>query len=108
MTRSVVVAGRAQDPLHLLAHARAQVRVERGEGLVEQHDLGLDRERPGERDALLLAAGELVGVAALESAEPDELEQLVHSVAGACLRGSPKPMFAATVRCGKRPPSCGT
>ena len=38
--------------------------VERREGLVEQHELGLAGERPRERDALLLAARELVRPAA--------------------------------------------
>jgi hypothetical protein len=33
-----------------------QLGVEIGERLVEQQDVGLDDERPGERDALLLAA----------------------------------------------------
>jgi hypothetical protein len=42
------------------AEAAAHARVERGEGLVEQQQVGARRERAGERDALLLAAGELV------------------------------------------------
>ena len=46
--------------------------VERGERLVQEHDLGFDGERSGERDALLLAAGELVGVAARQVGQPDE------------------------------------
>ena len=36
--------------------------VERREGLVEQHDLGLDGQGPGQRDPLLLAPRELVRV----------------------------------------------
>ena len=46
-------------PLELGAHPDAQERVERRERLVEQEDLRLGDERAGERDALLLAAGEL-------------------------------------------------
>ena len=37
--------------------------VERTEGLVQQHEAGLDGQRPGQRDPLLLPAGELMRVA---------------------------------------------
>ena len=57
----------------LVAHAR----VERRQRLVEQQHARLDRERSGERDALLLAAGELVGVVAGVVGEADELEHLL-------------------------------
>ena len=50
-------------------------RVERAERLVEQHQRRADRERAGERDALLLAAGELVRVAVGVPVEADHLEQ---------------------------------
>ena len=52
------------------------LRVERGGGLVEEHDLGLHRERPGDRDALLLAAGELRRVLARLLGDAHALEQL--------------------------------
>lgn len=39
---------------HLLA-----LRVQGGGGLVQQQDLGLPDDRPGDGDALLLAAGQL-------------------------------------------------
>ncbi len=39
----------------------ADLRVERGEGFVEQEQCRFDRERPRERDALRLAARELGG-----------------------------------------------
>ena len=42
----------AQPPPQILAH----LRVERAEWLVEKKHPGLDRQRPGERDALALAA----------------------------------------------------
>ncbi len=45
--------------LQLEAHALAQLRVEVGERLVEQEQLRLHDERPREREALLLPAGEL-------------------------------------------------
>src|SRR4029453_11518410 len=47
---------------HDTEHAADKLRVERGGRLVEQHDLGFERERACDRDALLLAAGELAGI----------------------------------------------
>ena len=49
----------ALQPLQLAAHLHPQERIERGERLVEQQDLRLGDQGAGERDALLLAAGEL-------------------------------------------------
>ena len=54
----------AQPGAQLLAH----LGVERAERLVEQQHLRLDRERPGQRHALALAAGELRGVAGRRTA----------------------------------------
>ena len=48
--------GALLDRAQLGAHVLAQLEVERGQRLVEQHHLGLDRERAGNGDALLLAA----------------------------------------------------
>ena len=55
----------------LLAQALAEVLVEAGEGLVEQQNLRLEDEGAGEGDALLLAAGELVGHALAVAGEAD-------------------------------------
>ena len=52
------------DAPDLLAQLAADLGVERRERFVEQEDLGLDRQRASQRDALLLAAGELVRVVA--------------------------------------------
>ena len=57
----VLVSRSAADGLG--ADLRAQRLVEAAERLVEQHHGRPRRERPGQRDPLLLAAGELVGVA---------------------------------------------
>ena len=46
----------ALQQLELVLDALAQIGVERAERLVEQQDVGLDNQRAGERDALLLAA----------------------------------------------------
>ena len=49
----------AQDLLELDADGLARVRVQGGERLVEEQDARVARERPGERDALALAARQL-------------------------------------------------
>ena len=66
----------ALEGLELELHLLAELEVERAERLVEEeHGRAVD-EGPGERDALLLAAGHLPGPAPLVAAEPDELERL--------------------------------
>ena len=67
----------AQQLAQLAAHLGLRVRVERGERLVEQQHLRVARERAGERDALALAAGELVGLRVRERVDVQALEQLV-------------------------------
>ena len=62
-------AGAGEDVAHLLAQAVAQARVEARERLVEEDQLRGRRERAGQRDALLLAAGKLMRQALLEAAE---------------------------------------
>ena len=47
------------EPLQLAAHAQPQELVERRERLVEEQHARIGDQRAGERDALLLAAGEL-------------------------------------------------
>ena len=54
----------------------AQFGVEIGERFVEQKHVGLHGERPGERDALLLAAGELARVALVEPGQAHEPQGL--------------------------------
>jgi len=50
---------RPLDALELATHLLAQVRIQGRQRLIEQQDVGLDDDRPGNRDALLLAAGQL-------------------------------------------------
>src|SRR5581483_3868239 len=57
------------------------LRVECRQRLVEEQHARLDRERAGERDALLHAAGELMRVAVAGVREADELEQVVDALA---------------------------
>ena len=68
---------------------------------------GPDGQRPRERDALLLAARELVGVAPLQLAQPHQVQQLAHPRRDRCAR-SPKATLPRTVRCGNSAPSWGT
>ena len=54
----------AAQPVEKLDHLRLDGDVERGNGLVADDQLRLERKRPGNGDALALAAGELVRIAA--------------------------------------------
>ena len=56
----------------LAPHLLAQLRVEVRQRLVHQADLGLGDDRAAERDALLLAARELRGLALEQLAEAEE------------------------------------
>ena len=58
----------------------AELQVERAERLVEQQDRRTLDERPRDRDALLLAAGELRGHAVAERLEADEGERLLDAL----------------------------
>jgi hypothetical protein len=76
-------------PLDLDLHVEPQVLVERPEGLVEQQDARLHRERAGERDALLLAARELAGHAVGERLELHGGEHARDPLADQVARGVP-------------------
>ncbi len=47
--------------LKLTAHAVTRLRIEGAEGLVQEEDLGIAGNRPGERHALTLSAGKRGG-----------------------------------------------
>ena len=54
--------------------------VERGDRLVADDQLGIDRERPGDADALALAAGELVRIAPrMLGQQADHGQKLAHA-----------------------------
>ena len=112
VTRMPVALGGAQGVGDRAAGALAQPGVERGERLVEQHHRGRGRERPGQRDALLLAAGELVRQPRCSTADGSPTSSSSSATPGALAaaapRGRPKAMLAATSRCGNSAPSCGT
>ena len=82
-----------------VAQPDPQVGVEAGERLVEQHEARLGRQRAGERDALALAAGQLVGVAVAVAGEADDAEPvlaLARARADRDMPRSPKVMLPAT------------
>ncbi len=60
----------------LVLHVAADQRVEGGERLVEEEDVGVAGQRPCEADALLHPAGELVGVGVFVAGESDQFHDL--------------------------------
>ncbi len=65
-----------QGARHRVARLGSEVCVEPGEGLVEQHDPRLRRERSREADAALLSTRELMGApGGVARPEPDEVER---------------------------------
>ena len=58
-------------------HVLAQLEVQGRQRLVEQEHLGLDRQRPGDRDPLLLAARKLVDPPVAVAGQRDQLEHLL-------------------------------
>jgi hypothetical protein len=65
-----------------LQHLADELGIERARDLVEQQRAGTRRERAGDRDALLLAAREPVGVVVLAPLEPEAVEQLARAPLG--------------------------
>ena len=61
-------------PLDLELQILAQLLVERAQWLVHQEHRRIEDDRAGDGDALLLAAGELLGKARLVAGELDEIE----------------------------------
>ncbi|GAV35428.1 hypothetical protein ROTAS13_03104 [Roseomonas sp. TAS13] len=77
-------AGQAQPLVQFpqpAAQAFAHLRIQRREGLVQQQQRGLDRQRPGQGHALPLPAGNLVGIAALQLGDLHQGEQAPHALA---------------------------
>ena len=93
------------DAADLIAQLHAHLRVERRERLVEQQHARAGDERAGERDALLLAARELVGDSGRRGARGRRARGLSAARRGARPRAtlrirSPNSTFSSTVRCG--------
>ena len=98
------------------AHLLAQLGVEIGQRLVEQQHVGPDRERARERDALLLAAGQLARQPRRKAVEPHQPQRLARArldlgLARACAspartRRSRRPSCAGTARSSGTPCRC--
>ena len=102
--------GRGAEPLlqraDLLPQLQPDLGVQRGQRLVEQQYPGLDGQRPGQRDALLLAAGQLVRVLPGLGGQPDHVQQVagpLAPLAGPILRiRSPKATLSSADMFGNR------
>ena len=107
VTKMNVMSDLALDPLELELHRLAQLEVECGERFVEQQGAGQVDERPGQGDALLLAAGQLVRAALGELAEADDVEHL-HRAPASLAATAPSwpavrtPTLSSTDMCGNR------
>ena len=71
----------APDLQQLGLHVLARLRVERGERLVHQQHHRIRRQRPGQVDALLHAAGQLRRIVPLEAGEADQLDEMLGPLA---------------------------
>ena len=114
VTTSMVMP-RAGEVAHHRQHLADQLGIQRAGDLVEQHRLGLHRQRAGDGDALLLAAGELLGivVAACRRARPARSRAMRRARAprarAAAARGAGASMtFSSAVMCGNRLKSWNT
>jgi len=85
-------AGLALDGADLAAETLAQAGVERRQRLVQQEDVRLRSERAGERDPLLLPAGERLRVPVAHPREADEVEQSSDATARVCHVGEVEPV----------------
>ena len=84
-----------QPELHL--ELLAQVRIERGQRLIEQEQPGLQRQRAGGRHALALAPGELLDAPVAHPLERDERQELRHTGRDPFLLGTADPQAVAHV-----------
>ncbi len=70
-------------------HQAAGLRVERPERLVHQQDARVDRQRAGDRGALLHAAGQLRRVAVLKPGETDQIDEIAVPATSGCRAAGP-------------------
>ena len=78
-------------PQQPAAQVLAHLRVERAKRLVEQQHLRAHGQRPGQRDALPLSAGQLRGIARRQAVELHELQQVAHLLANGGFRRARRP-----------------
>ena len=107
VTNRVVVPSRCCSEPDLLPQLQPHLGVQRGQRLVEQQHPRLDGQRAGQRDPLLLAAGQLVRVLAGLLGQPDHVQQLAGPALalGAATSSrirSPKPTLSSADMFGNR------
>ena len=73
------------DTLEFNPHVLAQIGVERRQRFIEQQHVRLDDDGAGERNALLLAAGEFLGIAPPEIGQLHQFERSCHLAPGVFL-----------------------
>ena len=83
------LAGLRPDVLQLVVERVARLRVERGERLIHQQHLRLQRQRPRQSDALLHPAGKLVDERFLETAQSNQPQVLQSALSIRSARGTP-------------------
>ncbi|KWV89441.1 hypothetical protein PFLmoz3_00863 [Pseudomonas fluorescens] len=69
-------AASLEDVAHFMAELAAQFAIEVGKGFIQQQQLRLRRQDPGESDALLLTTGKLMGEALAQVLQVDQFQQL--------------------------------
>ena len=118
VTNTTATPSCCPDSAELHLHELARLRVERGERLVHEQDLRLERQRAGQADALLHAARQLVRITVLEVLQADQPQVRRALAARARARGMPwicsgNSTLSSTVRHGSRrndwktKPACG-
>ena len=98
------------------AQALSHLGIQRAERFVQQQQLGLDRQRARQRNALPLSAGYLLGIAVREVADAQQIQQRLHARTDlarrrplrACAHLQAKPDIALPPSCDGTARSAGT
>ncbi len=61
-------------------HFLAQLQIQRGQGLIQQQNLGMRRQRTGQRDALLLTTRQLIGASVGQLFHLHQGQHLFHGI----------------------------
>ena len=85
VTKMTVFLVSRPDAQQFQLHEIAGLRVQCGERLVHQQNSGVDRQRSGEIDALLHAAGKLMRIMILEAVKAHQIEIILRPSASASL-----------------------
>ena len=103
VTKTIVRPELGVDPLDLVVHGVTRHRVERGERLVHQHDVGLLGEHASQRGALPHATRQLVRTTVLTTTEMDEGEEFLDLGGPLALRDAAQLERQVDVLAGREP-----